>query len=80
MFDDGSLDDPGLDEIFRRTLTTEAHPKLRRQLEDQVNKREKAAVDRTEISQMAIIAVGDYPKQGRCDFCTRSRWRTTRPF
>jgi hypothetical protein len=53
---------------------------LRRQLEDQVNKREKAAVDRTEISQMAIIAVGDYPKQGRCDFCTRSRWRTTRPF
>ena len=73
LFDGGNLDDPALDEIFRRMLTTETHQKLRVQLEEQVNKREKAAAERTEISQMAIMAVGDYPKQGKCDFCGSDR-------
>ena len=70
LFDGGNLDDPALDEIFRRMLTTETHQKLRMQLEEQVNKREKAAAERTEISQMAIMAVGDNPKQGRSGMTT----------
>jgi HEAT repeat protein len=69
LYDGGSLDDPGLDDIFKRMLETETHPKLRRQLESEVNKRATAADEREHFTQQARFAVGDYPERDKCDFC-----------
>ena len=76
LYDGGSLDDPGLSPIFERMLKTETHPKLRRALEAEVDRRNEEAEEREETTLRARMAVGDYPEQGKCDFCaTDSRVR-----
>lgn len=69
LFDGGNLDDPGLGPIFARMLKTETHPKLRKQLEAEMDRRKTEADEREMASQQARMAVGDYPEQARCDFC-----------
>lgn len=69
LFDGGSLDDPGLEPIFKRMVVNETYPKLKRAVEDQLAKRAGARDERESLRQKVTYATGNYPEDGRCDFC-----------
>ena len=69
LTDGGDPNDPALDPILECACKTETDRKLRRTIEKLLKDREDKARKRAEFTQQVQSAVGEYPEQGKCDFC-----------
>lgn len=69
LSDGGDPDDPALNPILERASKTETDRKLRRTIERLLKDRKEEARERAEFTQEVQLTVGEYPEQGKCDFC-----------
>jgi hypothetical protein len=69
LTDGGDPDDPALDPILERARKTETDRKLRRTIERLLKDRKDQAKERAEFTEQVQLKVGEYPEQGKCDFC-----------
>jgi len=73
LTDGGDLNDAALDPILERLCETETDRKLRRKIEKLLKDRKDRAREREEFTQQVLLTVGEFPEQGRCDFCGNIR-------
>ena len=69
LSDGGDQKDPALQPILERARGTETDRKLRRTIDRLLRERKDKAKERAEFTQQVRLTVGEYPEQGKCDFC-----------